>query len=421
MRLTMKERKPIYRVYAEKYRKAKRKKSKMEILINFTETTGLNRKYSATLLRNHCKNVRIGGNYLLKGDIGKKVPRPGRKKKYDESVLKPLKIIWKIMDFICGKRLQVIMTTVISNLKIHGRLRLNKDVEQKLKEISASSIDRLLKSERKRIELKGRSGTKPGTLLKNQIAVRTWADWDENCPGYFEIDLVGHDGGNSSGDFAQTLDMVDVCTGWTENAAIRNKAAVWVNEAIDKIKQKLPFPLLGLDSDTGAEFINHIMKRYCDENKIKFTRGRSTRSNDNCYVEQKNYSIVRKTVGYNRYDTDEEVTVLNELYGYLRLYTNHFQPVMKLEKKERIGSKVKKQYGIPITPFDRILDSKEIELDKKIALMNIHENLDLYDLKSKITNCQRQLERIRKEKIKNIGLISGRFIYEATNEILTRK
>ncbi len=295
-------------------------------------------------------------------------------------------------------------------MKIHGRLRLNKDVEQKLKEISASSIDRLLKPERKRIELKGRSGTKPGTLLKNQIAVRTWADWDENCPGYFEIDLVGHDGGNNSGDFAQTLDMTDVCTGWTETAAIKNKAAVWVNKAIDKVKQQLPFPLLGLDSDTGAEFINHIMKRYCDENGIKFTRGRSTRSNDNCYVEQKNYSIVRKTVGYKRYDTDEEVSVLNELYGYLRLYTNHFQPVMKLEKKERIGSKVKKQYGLPITPFDRILGSKEIELDKKLALMDIHENLDLYDLKRKITNCQRQLEKIRIEIIKNIGLISGRII-----------
>ncbi len=136
---------------------------------------------------------------------------------------------------------------------------MTEEVEQKLNEISASSIDRLLKPERKRLEIKGRSGTKPGTLLKNQIAVRTWAQWNENCPGYFEIDLVGHDGGNGSGDFAQTLNMVDVDTGWTENVAIKNKAAKWVNEAVDNVKGRLPFPLLGLDSDTGAEFINHIM------------------------------------------------------------------------------------------------------------------------------------------------------------------
>ncbi len=184
MGLTMKERKSIYREYAEKYRKAKRKKSKMEILNNFIETTGLNRNYTATLLRNQVKRLKLAVNH-------------GRKKKYDETVLKPLLRIWKIMDFICGKRLKVVLTAVIINLKAHGWLKLNNEVEQKLNEISASSIDRLLKPERKRLQLKGHSGTKPGTLLKNQIAVRTWAEWDENCPGYFEIDLVGHDGGIS--------------------------------------------------------------------------------------------------------------------------------------------------------------------------------------------------------------------------------
>jgi hypothetical protein len=400
MGLTMKERRPIYREFAEKYRKARNKKSKTEILKNFVETTGRNRNYAATLLRNHGKKVKVGGKYLLKADISKKMPGQGRKKKYDEAVLSPLKRIWKIMDFICGKRLVAILAAVIENLQTYGRLRVSQEVKNKLLEISASSIDRLLKPERKRLEIKGRSGTKPGTLLKNQIAIRTWADWDENRPGYFEMDLVGHDGGNNRGDFAQTLDMVDVYSGWTETGAVKNKAAKWVNEAVDNIKERLPFPLLGLDSDTGGEFINHIMKRYCEKNKIKFTRGRSTRSNDNCYVEQKNYSVVRKTVGYNRYDTDEEVVVLNELYSYLRLYTNHFQPVMKLKEKERIGSKVKKRYYKPVLPYDKIMESDTVDQVYKDRLKTIHENLDLYDLKQNITNCQRKLARLQKKKMR---------------------
>jgi hypothetical protein len=396
----MKERKPVYRVFAEKYRKAKSKKSKSEILMSFIETTGMNRSYAATLLRNHGVKIKVGGKYILKADIKKRMPGQGRKKKYDQNVIAPLQKIWKIMDFICGKRLVAVMAAVIMNLKLHGRLRISEVVEQKLLQISASSIDRLLKPERKRLEIKGRCGTKPGTLLKNQITIRTWADWNENRPGYLEMDLVGHDGGNPRGDFAQTLNMVDVHTGWTENAAVKNKAAIWVNEAVDKIRQRLPFPILGLDSDTGSEFINQIMMRYCEKQDIKFTRSRSTRSNDNCYVEQKNYSIVRKTVGYSRYDTDEEVSILNELYSYLRLYTNHFQPVMKLKEKERVGSKVIKKHERAALPYDRVMESKFVSRRYKNKLKAIHENLDLYELKQKITNCQRKLSRIQKGKLK---------------------
>jgi hypothetical protein len=398
MGLTMKERKPIYREYAEKYHMARRKKSKMGILNSFVETTGLNRDYAATLLRNHGKKIRLKGKLVLMSDIDRKVYRRGRNKKYDKNILRPLIRIWKIMDFICGKRLKVILAMVILNLKTHGRLKLTDETEKKLMEISASSIDRLLKHERKRLEIKGRKGTKPGTLLKNHIAIRTWAEWDENSPGYLEVDLVGHDGGNGSGDFAQTLNMVDVFTGWTEDVAIKNKAAKWVLEALEKVKERLPFELLGIDSDTGSEFINHPMREWCIQNNIKLTRGRSTRSNDNCYVEQKNYSIVRKTVGYNRYDTEDEVIVLNELYDYLRLYANHFQPVMKLIEKERNGSKVTKRHGQAVLPYVRIMDSDKVSKAFKDRLKEEHSDLDLYDLKRKITNCQKKLEMIRKEK-----------------------
>lgn len=213
--------------------------------------------------------------------------------------------------------------------------------------VSASTIDRLLRQEKKKYTLKSRSKTKPGTLLKNQIPIRTFSEWDEGRPGFMEIDLVGHDGGDARGEFIQTLDVTDVCTGWTETRAVRNKAQVWVFEALKEIMDRIPFDLLGIDSDNGSEFINHHLFRFCTERKITFTRTRSYRKNDNCFVEQKNYSVVRRFAGYLRYNTEEELKLLNELYSYLRLYTNFFQPVMKLTEKTRIGSGVIKRYDIP--------------------------------------------------------------------------
>ncbi len=307
MGLAVFERKPIYRETAKEYQKA-RKRDKTAILERFIKTTGLkNRKYAARLLRLHGKNVRLGKKDYARADIAKKGKRPGRNKKYNEEELKVLIEVWKIENYICGKRLKPVLNEVLNNLLKNGRLDASTEAIEKIRSVSASSIDRLLKKERKKLEIKGRKGTKPGTLLKQQISIRTWAEWDENRPGFMEIDLVGHEGGNSRGDFAQTLNMVDVWSSWTEPIAIKNKASKWVKEAIEKVKRRLPFDLLGLDSDTGAEFINHPMRDWCQEKEIKFTRGRSSRSNDNCYVEQKNYSIVRQNVGYLRYDTDEEV------------------------------------------------------------------------------------------------------------------
>lgn len=213
--------------------------------------------------------------------------------------------------------------------------------------ISAATIDRLLKPEKKKHQIKGRSHTKPGTLLKHQIPIRTFSEWNEQKPGFVEIDLVGHDGGNSSGEFAQTLTVTDVCTGWTDMQAVKNKAQCWVFEALKDIRDRLPFDLLGIDSDNGGEFINDQLYRYCIQEKITFTRARSYRKNDNCFVEQKNYSVIRRAVGYMRHDTPEELHLLNELYWHLRLYSNHFHPVMKLLEKTRVGSKVKKKYDKP--------------------------------------------------------------------------
>ncbi len=243
-------------------------------------------------------------------------------------------------------------------------------------------------------------------LTSSQIPIRTFSEWDEKSLGFVEIDLVGHDGGDARGEFIQTLDVTDVCTGWTETQAVRNKAQVWVFEALKDIQGRLPFELLGIDSDNGSEFINHHLLKFCAEGKITFTRARSYRKNDNCFVEQKNYSVVRRAVGYSRYDTEEQRNILNELYGHLRLYTNFFQPVMKLIEKTRIGSKVIKKYDKPRTPYQRVLESPSVPECKKQQLKEQYATLNPADLKRKITRLQQKLlkmvalkETLRKQHV----------------------
>jgi len=207
--------------------------------------------------------------------------------------------------------------------------------------MSASTIDRLLKKEKDKFRLgKGRSGTKPGTLLKNQIPIRTFADWDDAVPGFTEVDLVGHDGGNNSGDYVQSLNFVDIASCWDITAACINKAQVHVFKALRAIIARFPFIILGIDSDNGSEFINGIMFRYCIKNEITFTRSRPYRKNDSCFVEQKNYSVVRRAVGYLRHDTEEELCLLNELYLYLGRYNNFLSRLQNLSQRKGLEAEL---------------------------------------------------------------------------------
>lgn len=289
MRLTMKEKKSVTRAIASRYQKAG-KREKGIILDEFTQLTGYTRCYASYLLGRHGKRVRIRGNVIVVGDVRVRTRRRSRHKIYDSKVLDALKKIWLIMDCICGKRqrLAPMLEEVIGVLGRHKEIELESDVREKLLRISPATIDRLLREEKKRWTLRSRSGTKPGTLLKHQIPIRTFSEWDEQRPGFVEMDLVGHDGGDSSGDYIQALDMTDVCTGWTETQAVRDKARVWVFEALKQIRDRLPFKLLGIDSDNGSEFINSHLYHYCQGEEITFTRARAYRKNDNCYVEQKN-------------------------------------------------------------------------------------------------------------------------------------
>jgi hypothetical protein len=281
------------------------------------------------------------------------------------------------------------MDVELARLYEAGTLRVSQEVYEKLMTISPSSIDRLLVG--RRPQIKRSSGfTKPGTLLKHQIPIRTWADWTEDQPGFCEMDLVDHSGGRiiPGADHVWSLCFTDVKTAWTECVAVQNKAQVHVFAAICLARQRLPFPLLGIDSDNGSEFINDQLYRYCNEEEITFTRGRAGKKNDSAYVEQKNWSVVRRAVGYSRYDTPEQLDLLNRLYAVMRFYVNFFLPVMKLKEKSRAGSKVKRIYDDPQTPYARVLVSPDVSEEHKAQLREAYTLLDLVDLRRQINELQ---------------------------------
>ena len=356
MGLTMKDRRVLTKATCEQYRKA-RKKVKGQILDHFVEANGYDRCYARWLLRNHGRRVQVGPSVFLEGDARHPAERPPHARTYDCALLAPLKKMWALTDYLCGKRLKPALPGLLERLEACKELRVSKTVRAKLLAISPATLDRLLKAERARHTLKGRSHTKPGTLLKNQIPIRTFADWDDARPGFLEMDLVGHEGGRAQGDYCFTLDLTDVDSGWTEQYAVPNKAQIHVFKALEAIRHRLPFAILGLDSDNGSEFINDHMKRFCLEEHITFTRARPNRKNDNCYIEQKNWSVVRRFVGYYRYDTKQECDLLNELYAVLRDYNNFFLPSLKLKEKVREGARVTRRYHPAQTPYQRLLDS----------------------------------------------------------------
>ncbi len=355
----------------ERYCKA-RKKRRGQMLDEFVATTGYHRKHATALL---CGNRRHRNPKTPIQRVRRRIYLAEDKRA----------VLWlaELFDQIGSKRLRAAMDVELEQLRRQQHLDVSRTCFLRLKRISPSTMERFRRTAAHPIT-RHRGGTKPGTLLKSQIKVRTWADWDDKRPGFEEIDLVQHEGGNSSGFFACTLDVTDVSTGWTEMRAVLNKAQIHVFAALKHIRQVLPFPLLGIDSDNGGEFINDELSRYCDQEQLTFTRGRAGRKNDNPYVEQKNWSVIRRLVGYGRYETPKQVNQLNALYAVYRLYVNHFLPVQKLVTKVRDGSKVKKIYDDPKTPYQRVLDSPQVSPKDKRKLHAIHAKLDVVELKRQI-------------------------------------
>jgi hypothetical protein len=386
MPLSLEARRAVLRETQERYRKSS-KKEKGQLLEQFCTLTGYQRTYASRLLHRKLQGSRSAA-------ARKKRKRPLY---YGPEVAEPLRKIWAVMDGICGKRLAPFLPEILHKLESCGELQLDPQVREKLLAISASTIDRLLGPSRKELHWKGKTHTKPGSLLKHQIPVRTFAEWDPQSPGFLEVDLVDHDGGIARGDYVHTLDLTDVASGWTETIAVPNKAQLHVFAALKEVRcARLPFPVLGLDTDNGSEFINHELYRYCLEEKITFTRARPGRKNDTCYVEQKNYSVVRRMVGYARYDTPEELAVLNRLYIVLRFYTNFFQPTMKLVGKERRGSRVTKHYGKAQTPVQRLLAFPDTLIHQKTKdeIRLEYEVLNPAELMHQIRSLQEELAHL---------------------------
>ncbi|MCO4261537.1 transposase family protein [Pseudarthrobacter sp. MDT3-26] len=340
----MSERRAVTKVLATEYRRAS-KARKGEILDQICAVTGWH--------RNHARKA-LG----LVLTIRVVRPRPPKPLVYDEAVIDALRFCWAVQGTPCGRLLAAALPDLVPRLRRFEELQIDDGTAGLLLRIAPATIDRRLKADRAKLDPRGRSHTKPGTLLKDSIPMRTWAEWDDARPGFVEIDLVGHEGGNSQGEFCFTLDITDIATGWTETVSVRNKAQKWVFAAIKEATAAFPFPVLGIDSDNGSEFINWELFRWCEQEKLTFTRSRSGNKNDGAHVEQKNWHIVRQTVGYHRYDTPGELDLLNRIWKLQRLLTNHFGPQQKLVSKERQGAKTTKKYDLPATPYQRILADK---------------------------------------------------------------
>ncbi|GAC1451602.1 MAG: DDE-type integrase/transposase/recombinase [Pseudarthrobacter sp.] len=285
-------------------------------------------------------------------------PRPPRAPVYGEDVIEALRFCWAVQGPPCGRLLAAALPDLVPRLRRFKELSIEDGTAEMLLKIAPATIDRRLKADRGKLDPRGRSHTKPGTLLKDSIPMRTWAEWDDAVPGFVEIDLVGHEGGNSKGEFCFTLTITDISTGWTETRSVKNKAQKWVFAAIKEATAAFPFPIRGIDSDNGSEFINWELLRWCEQEQLTFTRSRSGNKNDGAHVEQKNWHVVRQTVGYHRYDTAAELELLNRIWALQGQLTNHFGPQQKLVKKIRTGAKITKKYDLPATPYQRVLSDK---------------------------------------------------------------
>jgi hypothetical protein len=351
-----------------RYLKASRK-DKTKILDEFVSATGYHRKYAIHLLKHGLRR--------------RHRKKAGRKKKYKGEVVKVLEQIWEICGRICSRRLHPFLSEIVEVLERHGELTLSQETKALLLSMSRATIDRCLQKARYE-KKKGLSTTKPGTLLKKSIPVRTWHDWDDAQPGFMEMDLVAHCGNTVEGQYLFTLTSVDIATGWTECFVLPNKTQIAVSKAVREMRERLPFPLLGIDSDNGTEFINQLLYRYCLEEKITFTRSRPYNKNDQAHVEQKNWSVVRHTVGYDRFETQEEMLLLENIYADLHLYVNFFQPVMQQVGKQVIDGKTTKYYDRAITPYRRVLASDQVAFSDKVLLTNLYVRLNPVTLRNRI-------------------------------------
>lgn len=351
-------------------------KEKSLILDEFCEATGMNRKYVITRLSAGCDL-----------SLDAKRPRSKRKTRYDNNVVFFLKKIWEVLDYPCGERLKPVLPEMVRKMRQFHELDIPEPVAEKLSAISHSTIDLKLSRFKKAIRRKIQGTTKPGSLLKKHIPIRT-SSWEETEPGFAELDTVAHCGDSAEGMFAITLNTTDLLTGWGEQETIMGKSDRHIVNALDRIKKRSPVGLSGIDPDNGSEFINWNLYRYCQTHGIEFTRGRPYKKNDNAHIEQKNWTHVRKVYGYARIESSSAIELMNDLNrNELRLYKNLFQPVIKLVDKKRTGrhsEKIKRIYDVPKTPYTRVLACDKIKPDIKSSLTELYDTLNPAELQRTI-------------------------------------
>jgi len=357
----------------ERYLKAS-KEFKGRILDELCKVCGYNRKYAIW------KMGRLG-------ERDKPRARRVRQRVYDLEVLRVIEKVWEAANYPWSVRLREILRLWLPSMK--KRFRITAEVESKLVRISASTLDRALREKKRSLRRRIYGRTKPGSLLRHQIPIRT-DHWEVECPGYLELDLVSHSGECSSGEFIYSLNLTDIYSGWAETRAVMGKGEAGVLEALQAMSEGLPFKVLAIDSDNGSEFLNWHLIKHCDAEQIQFTRSRPYKKDDNAHIEQKNWTHVRKLIGWDRYDTPQALEAMNDLYcDDLRLFMNLFQPSVKLLKTIRKGSRRTRLYDKPQTPLDRLLTSAAQE--KLLELKALREQLNPFELSERVNQ---KLERV---------------------------
>jgi len=356
----------------DRYHSASKKEKKV-ILDEFCNNCNYNRKYAIRLLNSPLETKSITN-----------LSRRGRKKIYDDAIIETVLIdIWKATNLPCSKRLKHLIPLW---LPFYKKQKISEPIQQKLLTISAATIDRIMASSRSKFSKKGLTTTKPGSIIKKQIPIKT-DQWDEQQPGFLEADTVAHCGSSTAGMFVYTVNWVDIATQWTEQRATWGKGEKNVLNAIQDMESQLPFPLRGFDSDNGSEFLNWHLVRHFQQRKhpAQFTRSRPYKKNDNAHVENKNWTHIRQYLGYQRFDNPQLVDMLNDLYcNEWNLYFNFFSNSFKLIEKQRVKSKIIKKFDVPKTPFQRIMESEFIPAETKQQLQRIIENIDPFELQKQM-------------------------------------
>jgi hypothetical protein len=359
------------------------RKQYLKVLI--TQYVKADRRGKGLLLDEYCKNIGQNRKYAIRkiNDLLFK-EQPPRKKRavyYGSEVRRALLWFWKLFDHPCGQRLAPVLRTEVDRILRRGHLQVSQRTVTKLKRISSATMDRLLRGDKMKWRYDRSRYPKKSPLIYKAIPLKL-TDWDTTQVGFIEMDLVFHCGSSTEGDHLHTLSTTEIASGWWEGEAVMGRSQIRVFEALQNIRHRSPFSWRGIDSDNDSAFLNSHLLKYSQRQGLEFTRSRPMRKNDNAYIEQKNYTHVRRPLGYLRYDTDDELRIINDLYRKeLRLFKNFFQPVMKLKKKDRVNGRLRRTYEEPKTPYQRLLDSGQLSKSQKDALKKLYLRLDPVQIK----------------------------------------